>query len=372
MIEYALRLLASWGVPIEPDCAEALWFRMAIAALVGLLMTLNSGQRCIEWLQRQSLAAADRQRPFQPHERVAPTMGGMFLVSALIIVIVLCCDWRNRVIWLATALLAMLGMLATGEDLTKLRAPRLRIGGFSRVLAQSLVVLPITWLLYLHYDAWPAAQDFQLPLLDTWNWGGWFVPIAMFVLIISASACNATDQSDGLAAGCAALASLGLSVLAYWVGDVDWSERLNLIHIADARELAVLLLAVTGLSVGFLRFNGPPARVHLGMSGTLPLGALLGFVAVALRMEWAWLVIGGVFALQAISAATQIPFFAWGDGPSALAESHLNAWLRLRRTWYVAVGCAVIGLALVRVQSWHAFSPGANVEFAQQSLSTRR
>jgi phospho-N-acetylmuramoyl-pentapeptide-transferase len=199
----------------------------------------------------------------------------------------------------------------------------------------------------------PFAKDFCLDL------GLLFLVFGALVIVGSSNAVNLTDGLDGLATGCVAIAAVTFAVVAYLVGRADFSQYLFIFHIRGAAELAVLCGALAGASLGFLWFNGFPASVFMGDTGSLPLGGALGLVAVATRQEFTLLVAGGVFVAEALSVIAQRRYYRATGGRRLLKCAPLHHHYEFQglheakvtlRFWICAVILALFALALFKLR----------------------
>ncbi len=141
--------------------------------------------------------------------------------------------------------------------------------------------------------------------------GSWFVPLAILVVVGSANAVNLADGLDGLAGGCLVFAVGALGAVACACAHEPWAAALGLPPLPVAGEMVVLAAAMLGAVLGFLWFNCHPAQVFMGDTGSLPLGALMGLLAVVTRQEIRLVLIGGVFVAEAISVMLQVGYFRW-------------------------------------------------------------
>jgi len=199
----------------------------------------------------------------------------------------------------------------------------------------------------------PFAKDFCLDL------GLLFLVFGALVVVGSSNAVNLTDGLDGLATGCVAIAAVTFAVVAYLVGRADFSQYLFIFHIRGAAELAVVCGALAGASLGFLWFNGFPASVFMGDTGSLPLGGALGLVAVATRQEFTLLVAGGVFVAEALSVIAQRRYFRATGGRRLFRCAPLHHHYEFQglheakvtlRFWICAVILALFALALFKLR----------------------
>ncbi len=202
--------------------------------------------------------------------------------------------------------------MGAGDDLVKLRSERRGISAASKLVGQVVVATVAAFCLYFDHASLPDGLVLPPPLnLAPLQLGIGFVPLAIVVIVGSSNAVNLTDGLDGLAGGCLLFASAAMTLVVYAAGHSQWAAYLNIPHIAGCGELAVLAAAMIGAVVGFLWFNCHPAQVFMGDTGSLPLGGLLGFMAVAARQELLLLVVGGVFVAEAASVILQIAWFKW-------------------------------------------------------------
>jgi phospho-N-acetylmuramoyl-pentapeptide-transferase len=137
------------------------------------------------------------------------------------------------------------------------------------------------------------------------------VPLAILAIIGAANAVNLTDGLDGLATGLAGISAAAFATFAYLFGRVDVTSYLNLFYLPGAGELAVFCAALMGAAIGFLWFNAHPAEVFMGDTGSLAIGGALGTVAILLKAEFLLLLIGGVFAAEAVSVILQTSVYKW-------------------------------------------------------------
>ena len=296
-------------------------FRAVAATLTGFLLVLLVGAPAIRRLRRASIGEdtdkTDSSRLAELHRDKAgtPTMGGLFLIGALLLSAALWCrfDGINRYTLPGLVLIAWFAAVGFADDWIKLRVAGRN--GLSKAHKQGLLTLGAVvagaWVLLagLGGEAGPA---FHLPLvtepvatLGTVT----FLVLAVLVLTGSANAVNLTDGLDGLAIGCVVTSTLAFGVICYFVGRADFADYLMVEHVAGSGELTVLLAAMLGAGLGFLWFNAPPAQVFMGDVGSLPLGGALGFAAMVSRTETILFVVGGVFVVEALSVIAQVASF---------------------------------------------------------------
>ncbi|HET6205005.1 MAG TPA: phospho-N-acetylmuramoyl-pentapeptide-transferase [Planctomycetota bacterium] len=299
-----------------------------------------------------------------------PTMGGLLVLGAVLASSLL---WaRLDGVHLVLALLTLLGFAAVGfaDDWIKLTHPTR--GGLSRTAKMAAltsaagVVLLFYWkfaastgrgpLLRLHFPFLEEAPA-DLPSLGLLGSVA-FLALEWLVLVGAANAVNITDGMDGLAAGLTVFVSLALAALCYVAGRGDLAGALGLPHVPGVGELAVVGAALSGGCLGFLWFNCHPAQVFLGDTGSLAIGGLLGFLAIAARQELLLPLVAGVFFVEAGSALLQIGWFKL-TGRRVLPIAPLHHIPQLRGTpeakvvvrfWIAGALCALLGFATAEVR----------------------
>ena len=167
-------------------------------------------------------------------------------------------------------------------------------------------------LLYQQQAAVADGLLLRLPLAGTtFSLGLWFIPLAILVIVGASNAVNLTDGLDGLAGGCLIAATAAMTALVYAAGHAEWAAYLGVPRIPHAGEMTVLAGGMIGGVLGFLWFNCHPAQVFMGNTGALPLGGLLGVLAVVARQELLLVVVAGVFVVEAASVILQVGYYKW-------------------------------------------------------------
>jgi phospho-N-acetylmuramoyl-pentapeptide-transferase len=191
---------------------------------------------------------------------------------------------------------------------------------------------------------------------------GWLVllgaVITIFVITGSSNAVNLTDGLDGLASGLVLSTALVLATYAFLSSNVEMSKYLNILHIESSREIAIFLCALSGACLGFLWYNGYPAQVFMGDTGSLSLGAALGVSAILLRKELLLAVVGGLFVAEAMSVILQVGSFKLRQKRifrCAPLHHHFEykGWPETKvvlRFWIIGIILAMIGLASLKFQ----------------------
>jgi phospho-N-acetylmuramoyl-pentapeptide-transferase len=185
-----------------------------------------------------------------------------------------------------------------------------------------------------------------------------FMVVTVMVMAGTSNAVNLTDGMDGLASGCVSLCALVFMILTYVVSTSSLADKLLFPHVPHSGELVIFCGAILGSCLGFLWYNCHPARVFMGDTGSLPLGGLIGYIAVVTRQELMLLIAGGVFVIEAVSVMAQVGFFKWSGGRRLFRcaplhhHFHLGGWSEPQtvvRFWLVAAmfaGMAVVSTKL--------------------------
>ena len=336
--------------------------RAAMAAGISFTVAVLLGPWWIAWLRRhfRESIKSDSAEVARLHrdKQSTPTMGGLFVVAALVASLLLFGDLYNG--YMAPALVVAVGLTLVGivDDLVKIRTAAKGIGVRSKFMAQLLVAGVAAVLLYQQQAAVPEGLLLRLPLVGTsLSLGLWFVPLAIIVIVGASNAVNLTDGLDGLAGGCLVAAVAAMTGLVYAAGHAEWAAYLGVPRIPHAGEMTVLAGGMIGGVLGFLWFNCHPAQVFLGNTGALPLGGLLGFLAVVARQELLLVIIAGVFVVEALSVMVQVGYYKWRRRRllrCAPLHHHFQflGWAENKivvRFWIASSLCALLGAASLKL-----------------------
>jgi phospho-N-acetylmuramoyl-pentapeptide-transferase len=374
-------------LPLQPYLSELrllnyITVRAAGAAVTSLLMAFVIGP----WIVRRLRALAVHQvvRAGTPESHQAkgstPTMGGLIILAATIVPVLLWARLDNRYVWLALLVTAWMGAIGFLDDWLKLQQKRRgekNVGLVERYKLAGQVGIGLVLGLILWQ--WPLSSlpgaSTTLPfykyvlLVPAASWLAWgYIPWVTLVLTGASNAVNLTDGLDGLAAGLVAIAAITFAIFAYVMGRVDTSEYLGIYFLRGAGELTVFCSALFGASLGFLWFNAHPAQVFMGDTGSLALGGALGAVAILLKSEFLLLIIGGVFVVETLSVIVQRSAFKWRKRRHGLeyAQRHrvfkrapihhhfeLSGWPEVQvvvRFWILGILCAFLALSTLKLR----------------------
>ena len=359
-------------------------FRATVAVMFGFAFVVALGPRVIRTLVRLKIGDSpefdhDALNKLTQSKRNTPTMGGVLITAAIIATALLLADTTNFYVRMGLLCLVWLGVLGGVDDWLKLTASRragtrdgLRLWEklvFQIALGALLAIFILrTGKGYADDARWHdlaatyspfynvlSVPFYKHPILLTTPA---FALIAVIVIAGTSNAVNLTDGMDGLASGCVALTAFAFMVLAYVVGDEALSRQLLFYHMRGAGELAVLCGATTGACLGFLWYNGYPAQVFMGDTGALPLGGLMGYVAIVTRLELMLFVVGGVFVIEAASVLIQIGYYKWTGARFFRCAPlhhhfHLGGWTETQtvmRFWLLAALFAAFALATLKLR----------------------
>jgi phospho-N-acetylmuramoyl-pentapeptide-transferase len=295
-------------------------FRAAGATVTALLLAFVVGPPVIRRLRARKVGQVIRAEGPASHQskRGTPTMGGLIILLATVVPTLLWAPLSNRFVVVAMLSTLWMGCIGFLDDYLKIvqgksrgLVARWKLAGqcsFGLLLGLFLAFNPV-----VPAETIPATAT-TLPFFKylVVNFAPWlFVVFVTVVITGSSNAVNLTDGLDGLATGLAGIAAAAFAVFAYLFGRVDVTTYLNVFYLPGAGELAVFCAALMGATIGFLWFNAHPAEVFMGDTGSLAIGGALGTVAILLKAEFLLLLIGGVFAAEAISVLIQTGTYKW-------------------------------------------------------------
>jgi phospho-N-acetylmuramoyl-pentapeptide-transferase len=295
-------------------------FRAAGATVTALLLAFVVGPPVIRRLRAHKVGQVIRAEGPASHQskRGTPTMGGLIILLATIVPTLLWAPLTNRFVVVAMLSILWMGCIGFLDDYLKIVQGKSR-GLVAKWKLAGQVSFGVLLGLFLAYN--PVVPSETIPATATTlpffkylvvNFAPLLYVIFVTVVITgSSNAVNLTDGLDGLATGLAGISAAAFAGFAYLFGRTDVTSYLNLFYLPGAGELAVFCAALMGATIGFLWFNAHPAQVFMGDTGSLAIGGALGTVAILLKAEFLLLVIGGVFAAEAISVLIQTGTYKW-------------------------------------------------------------
>ncbi len=286
-------------------------FRTIYAALTALLISFILGPWIIKKLSASGAIHSVREDVPTTHSRKegTPTMGGILILTAMVIPTLLWADLTNTFVWLVLLATLLFGFIGFGDDILKLRRGSGKgLKARYKIVIQAVVALAVAVVLvgYLKFDSriyFPFFKRFAPDL-------GWlYIPFILFVILGTSNSVNLTDGLDGLAIGPTLIAGGTFMLFCYLAGHSRFAEYLQITYVKGGGELTVFCGAMVGAGLGFLWFNTYPAQVFMGDIGSLGLGAALGMVAIIAKQELLLVIVGGIFVLEAVSVIVQVVSF---------------------------------------------------------------
>ncbi|MGL1886249.1 MAG: phospho-N-acetylmuramoyl-pentapeptide-transferase [Reichenbachiella sp.] len=378
-------------------------FRAGIAIALSLLITIFFGKRIIDILQRQQMGETIRDLGLQGQleKKGTPTMGGIMIISAIVIPTLLVAKLDNIYIILLLITTVWMGAIGFVDDYLKIKKKNKEgLSGKFKVLGQIGIGLIVGITMVTHDDIkvrdflntgsdTPMEQKFSeyndvestittIPFVknNVFDYE-WLLPkfldnytdilyilVVIFIVTSVSNGANITDGLDGLAAGTSAIIGLTLAILAYVSGNVIFSDYLNIMYIPDSGETVIFATAFVGACVGFLWYNSYPAQVFMGDTGSLSIGGVIAVMAFIIRKELLIPVLCGIFVIENLSVIIQVSYFKYtkkkyGEGKRVFLMSPLHHHYQKKgihetkivtRFWTTGILLAILTLATLKLR----------------------
>ena len=361
MFEYLGTMLVS----VDPgfDVLRYLTVRTIGGTLTALIISILMGPLIINFLKSMQFEQHVRTDGPQSHYKKTgtPTMGGLLILSSLIISTLLWADLGNRYIWVVLSVTIGFSLIGFFDDYLKIKNKSSDgLSSKQKIIFQSVVALLAMSYLYFSAEIIPETsfivpffKNLIIPMSPFV-----FILTGMFVLVGSSNAVNLTDGLDGLAILPSVLIGGARGLIAYAMGNQLISDYLYLPHLPLSGELIVFCGALIGSGIGFLWYNTYPAQIFMGDIGSLALGAILGIIAILLRHELVFAIMAGVFVMETLSVAIQvISYKTRGKRVFLMAPIHhhyeLKGWAEPKiivRFWIVTLVLILIALATLKLR----------------------
>lgn len=370
---------------------DYLTMRALMASATALLIGLVAGPKVIRKLLEMKVGQAVRQYGLESHlvKDGTPTMGGVLVLISIALSTLLWADLSNRFVWVVLFVTVGFGAIGWSDDYRKVvyRNPegmsskekffwQSTIGAIAALYLSFAVSAPASGDLWPLFKNWvmsgftmplPAQADLIVPFFKSVSYplGVFGFAILTWLVIVGGSnAVNLTDGLDGLAIMPTVMVGGALGVFAYVVGRVDYSSYLLFPYIPGAGEMLILCSALGGAGLAFLWFNAYPAQVFMGDVGALALGGMLGCIAVIVRQEIVFFIMGGVFVVETLSVMLQVSWFKYtkkryGEGRRILLMAPLHhhfekkGWKETQvviRFWIITIMLVLIGLSTLKLR----------------------
>lgn len=326
-----------------------------------LALVLYLQPKFIAWFREHQLGQPIREDGPQSHlgKKGTPTMGGLVMVTAVVITSFLFCRLDNFYIWVAILLTISYAAIGFADDYLKVSKKNTK-GVSARAKLGYQFLAAIIALLLLKTFSSSFTTVITVPFLKSWiiDAGWWFIPFGALVIVGCSNAVNLTDGLDGLVTGPVMTTAFAYGVFAYVAGNAVIATYLQIDYLDGCGELAIFCSAIIAGGLGFLWFNTFPAQVFMGDVGSLALGGALGIIAIETKQELILLLTGGVFVLEALSVIAQVASFKL-TGKRVLKMAPLHHHFELGgmaepkiivRCWIISIVLAVLSLATLKLR----------------------
>jgi phospho-N-acetylmuramoyl-pentapeptide-transferase len=383
-------------------------FRSALALILSLLISTIFGKRIINFLRNQQVGETVRELGLEGQSQKAgtPTMGGLIIIIATLIPVLLLTKLNNIYIILLIVTTIWMGTIGFIDDYIKIfKKDKEGLKGIFKVFGQVGLGIIVGSVLYLHPDVTVRNDsNLKVPMVQTENaiqqapleekstattipffknnefdyaeilaWTGdgyekwsWliFIPFVIFIITAVSNGANLTDGIDGLAAGTSAISVLALAIFTFVSGNIVFSNYLNIMYIPDSGEMTVFIAAFIGALVGFLWYNSYPASVFMGDTGSLTIGGIIAVLAISVRKEMLIPLVCGIFLAENFSVVLQVAYFKYtkkrfGEGRRIFLMSPLHHHYQKKgyheskivtRFWIVGILLAIVSIVTLKLR----------------------
>jgi phospho-N-acetylmuramoyl-pentapeptide-transferase len=383
-------------------------FRSALALILSLLISTIFGKRIINFLRNQQVGETVRELGLagQTQKAGTPTMGGLIIIIATLIPVVLLTKLNNIYIILLIVTTLWMGTIGFIDDYIKIfKKDKEGLKGIFKVIGQVGLGIIVGSVLYLHpgvtvrkdvKDKVSLTQtenvihqapieekstattipffknnEFDYAELLAWTGDGYekwawliFIPFVIFIITAVSNGANLTDGIDGLAAGTSAISVLALAIFTFVSGNIVFSNYLNIMYIPDSGEMTVFIAAFIGALIGFLWYNSYPASVFMGDTGSLTIGGIIAVLAISVRKEMLIPLLCGIFLAENFSVVLQVAYFKYtkkrfGEGRRIFLMSPLHHHYQKKgyheskivtRFWIVGILLAILSIVTLKLR----------------------
>ena len=342
-------------------------FRAITAGIIGLLVSIWFGNWFINYMKRHNISETQRDEktdPFNVGKKGVPTMGGLIVIAAILLPCLLLGKLTNVYMILMLVTTVLMGSLGFADDYIKtFKKNKDGLNGWVKIAGQvtlglivgltlrfcpavsmnevvtshienNVVVVEKTPEIKSTQTTIPFVKHHNFNYADLFSWTGeankyrfgwiFFVLLTVFVVAAVSNGANLNDGMDGMCAGNSAIMAIALLILAYTSGSVVWAEYFDVMYIPGSEELVVFLASFVGALVGYLWFNGFPAQVFLGDTGSLTVGGIIGVCAMVIHKELMVPVLCGVFLMESVSVILQTQVYKFNKARG----KHVRVWKR--------------------------------------------
>jgi len=408
MLYYLFQYLESEFSLTGASVFQFITFRSAMAFILSLLISTIFGKKIINYLRRQQVGETVRDLGLEGQVQKAgtPTMGGVIIILATLIPVLLLSKLENIYIIILLITTVWMGLIGFADDYIKVfKKDKAGLKGKFKVLGQVGLGLIVGSMLYFHPDVTikeqlpvseqvvqvdgkkkvfgethkstkttvPFIKNNELDyakafsfLGDGYEKYGWIVFIFVTVFIVTgvSNGANLTDGIDGLAAGSSAIMVIALAIFAWVSGNIIFADYLDVMYIPKSGEMTVFILAFAGALIGFLWYNTYPAQVFMGDTGSLTIGGIIAVIAIAIRKELLLPILAGIFVIENLSVILQVSWFKYtkkkfGEGRRIFKMSPLHHHYQksgyheskiVVRFWIVGILLAVFTIVTLKLR----------------------
>lgn len=389
---------------------EFLTFRASLAVILSLIIATVYGKKIIDFLRKKQIGETVRELGLEGQNEKAgtPTMGGIIIILATLIPVLLFAKLENIYVILLIVTTIWMGTIGFIDDyIKKFKNDKEGLPGRFKVIGQIGLGLFVGAIMYLHPDIvvqrtveTPGVQaqiisqkdettfyvkekallttipfvkknEFNYSQLISWMGGNYksyvwliFIPIVIFIITAVSNGANLTDGIDGLAAGTSAIIGVTLALFAWVSGNIIFSDYLNIMYIPNTGEMTIFIMAFVGALVGFLWYNAYPAQVFMGDTGSLTIGGIIAVIAIAVRKELLIPILCGIFLMENLSVVMQVSWFKYtkkkyGEGRRIFRMSPLHHHYQIKgfheskivtRFWIVGIFLAIITIVTLKIR----------------------
>lgn len=384
-------------------------FRSGLAVLLSLMLSTIYGKRIIGFLRNQQVGETVRELGLEGQAAKAgtPTMGGLIIIMATIIPVLLLAKLDNIYIMLLIVTTLWMGVIGFIDDYIKIfKKDKKGLKGIFKVIGQIGIGLIVGYVLYFHPGVTirtetvannysfnqtetvirqlpteekstattiPFFKNNEMDYAELLSWMGdgyqdyaWliFIPIVIFIITAVSNGANLTDGIDGLAAGTSAISVVALGIFTFVSGNIIFSSYLNIMYIPNSGEMTVFIAAFAGALIGFLWYNSYPAAVFMGDTGSLTIGGVIAVLAIAVRKELLIPLLCGIFLVENLSVVLQVAYFKYtkrrfGEGRRIFLMSPLHHHYQKKgyheskivtRFWIVGILLAILSIVTLKLR----------------------
>jgi len=340
-----------------------LTLRIILASLTALIISLVLGPIVINYLNHKKLYQNIRNDGPKSHiknKSQIPSMGGLIIIVSIILSTLLWSDILNKNIWILSFTLISFGVIGFYDDYQKfIHLSSDGISGKKKLMLQIIIASFIVCFIFITSTS-TIELELMIPFLKNFTLylGIFFIPWSILVIIGSSNAVNLTDGLDGLAILPCILIAAAFVLFAYVEGNFNIANYLLIPYLSGVSEIAIFSSTIVGAGLGFLWYNSYPAEVFMGDVGSLSLGAVLAAIAILLRLEIIYAIMGGVFVAEALSVIIQVTSFKlFGKRVFKMSPIHhhfeLKGWPEPKiivRFWIITFVLVLIALASLKIR----------------------